>query len=182
MAIEKPRIGVSACLLGEAVRYDGGHKRNATLIDLVGPQVTLVTVCPEVEAGMTTPREPLQLVRAGNELRMVTVHTGVDYTDRMNEWSRLRITELEHAGLDGYVLKSGSPSCGLAVSVLSERTANGPALCERSESKGLFASTLVTSLPSLPVIDEKHLEDPGARDDFLERVFAYQRSKARPRV
>ncbi len=172
MAIEKPRIGVSACLLGEAVRYDGGHKRNATLIDLVGPQVTLVTVCPEVEAGMTTPREPLQLVRSDSGLRMVTVHTGIDYTDRMNEWSRLRITELERAGLDGYVLKSGSPSCGLAV----------PTLSERRESKGLFASALVTSLPSLPVIDEQRLEDPGARAEFFECVFAYQRAKARRRA
>jgi len=178
MAINKPRIGVSACLLGEAVRYDGGHKRNATLIDLVGPQVTLVTVCPEVEVGMTTPREPLQLVRSDNGVRMVTVGTGTDYTDRMNEWARMRVGELERTGLDGYVLKSGSPSCGLEVPALSEHSeSKGLALSEHSESKGLFAIALMTSLPSLPVIDEKRLEDGVARAEFLERVFAYQSRK-----
>lgn len=161
MAINKPRIGVSACLLGEAVRYDGGHKRNATLIDLVGPRVTLVPVCPEVEVGMDTPREPLQLWRSAQGLRMVTVRTGIDYTDRMNEWARLRIAELERAGLDGYVLKSGSPSCGL-------------------EGPGLFASVLTAFLPSLPVIDEKRLEDQGTRAEFLERVFAYQQRRDSP--
>ncbi|SRR6266542_1383214 len=154
----EPRIGVSACLLGEEVRYDGGHKRNATLIELVGPEVEWVSVCPEVEIGMGTPREPLQLVPDEGRLRMVTVRTGIDYTDLMNEWARRRVRELERAGIDGYVLKSGSPSCGL-------------------EAPGLFADVLTTSLPSLPVIDEKDLEDPAARAEFVERVIAYNRRR-----
>jgi uncharacterized protein YbbK (DUF523 family) len=148
-----PRVGVSACLLGEEVRYDGGHKRSATLVDLVGPQVELVPVCPEVEVGMGTPREPLQLVHDARGVRMVTVRTGIDYTDRMNEWARARVRELERAGLDGYVLKSGSPSCGL-------------------EGPGLFAHILMTSIPTLPVIDEKRLEDPSARTEFMRQVIA----------
>jgi uncharacterized protein YbbK (DUF523 family) len=167
MAIRKPRVGVSACLLGEQVRYDGGHKRNATVIDLTGPHVELVPVCPEVEVGMGTPREPLNLVHDGSRLRMVTAHTRIDYTDRMIDWARRRVRELERAGIDGYILKSGSPSCGLGV----------PALGERSESNGLFADVLLTSLPSLPVIDEKRLEDPHARTEFLERVVAYRRRR-----
>src|SRR4026209_2097414 len=108
-----PRLGVSACLLGDEVRYDGGHKRNVTLIDVIGPQVELVPVCPEVEVGMGTPREPLELVRDERGLRMITVTTRVDYTDRMNDWAERRVRELERSGIDGYVLKSGSPSCGL---------------------------------------------------------------------
>lgn len=148
-----PRVGVSACLLGEEVRYDGAHKRSATLVELVGPHVELVPVCPEVEVGMGTPREPLQLVRDARGTRMVTVHTNVDYTDRMNEWARARVRELEHSRIHGYVLKSGSPSCGL-------------------EGPGLFAHILMTSIPTLPVIDEKRLEDPTARAEFMRRVIA----------
>jgi uncharacterized protein YbbK (DUF523 family) len=156
--MHKPRIGVSACLLGEEVRYDGGHKRHATLIDFVGAHVEWVPVCPEVEVGMGTPREPLQLVLDQGTLRMVTMRTGIDYTDRMNEWARARVRELERSGLDGYVLKSGSPSCGL-------------------EGPGLFAQVLMTSLPSLPVIDEKRIEDPDARAQFVQCVIAYHRRR-----
>jgi uncharacterized protein YbbK (DUF523 family) len=148
-----PRVGVSACLLGDEVRYDGGHKRSATLVDLIGPQVELVRVCPEVEVGMGTPREPLQLVRNDRGLRMVSVRTAVDYTDRMNEWARERVRELECASLHGYVLKSGSPSCGL-------------------EGPGLFATVLMHAMPDLPVIDEKRLDDVASRTEFMKRVIA----------
>lgn len=168
MAIpRRPRIGVSSCLLGELVRYDGGHKRSATLVDRIGPQVELVPVCPEVEVGMGTPREPLQLVGSDRGVRMITVGTGIDYTDRMNDWARLRVRELERAGLDGYVLKSASPSCGLEVPVLSER----------NESNGLFAAMLMHELASLPVIDEKRLEDPDVRAEFLARVVTHHRER-----
>jgi len=152
------RIGVSACLLGEKVRYDGGHKRNATLIDLIGPHMELVPVCPEVEIGMGMPREPLQLVRDSGGVRMITIRTGIDYTERMNEWAQGRVRDLERARIDGYVLKSGSPSCGL-------------------EGPGLFATALLSGLPALPVIDEKRLEEPAARVEFMERVIAYHRSR-----
>jgi uncharacterized protein YbbK (DUF523 family) len=158
MAIHRPRVGVSACLLGEEVRYDGRHKRSVRLIEIIGPQFHLVPVCPEVEVGMGIPREPLQLVREGGRTRMVTANSGVDYTDRMNAWAANRVRELERAGLDGYVLKSGSPSCGL-------------------EGPGLFATALITSLPSLPVIDERELEHPHARAEFIQRVIAYHRLK-----
>jgi uncharacterized protein YbbK (DUF523 family) len=148
-------------LLGEEVRYDGGHKRNLTLIDLLGPHVEWVPVCPEVEVGMGTPREPLQLVPGEHGMRMTTVRTGIDYTDRMNEWARARLQQLERAGIDGYVLKSGSPSCGL-------------------EGPGLFANALMTSWPALPITDEKRLEDPAARAEFIERVTAYRSRRRAP--
>jgi uncharacterized protein YbbK (DUF523 family) len=155
----KPRIGVSACLLGKAVRYDGGHKRSAMLIDVLGAACEFVAVCPEVEIGMGTPREPLQLVPDAGGVRMVTAHTGIDYTDRMNAWARERIRGLERAGIDGYVFKSGSPSCGLDV-------------------PGIFSHALVASLSSVPVIDEKRLEDPDARDEFVRRVRDHYRRRA----
>jgi uncharacterized protein YbbK (DUF523 family) len=157
----KPRVGVSACLLGENVRYDGGHKRNPTVVDAIGPQVEWVPVCPEVEVGMGTPREPLHLVHDGARMRMLTVRTGIDYTDRMNDWARRRVNELERAGLDGYILKSGSPSCG-------------------PDQHGLFADTLIALVPSLPVIDERQLADGAARDEFVRRVFARARGRQSP--
>ena len=164
MAANKPRVGVSACLLGQEVRYDGTHKRNATLIDLIRPQVEWVAVCPEVEVGMGTPREPLRLISGEDGLRMMTVNTQVDHTDRMNAWARARVRELLSAGLDGYVLKSGSPSCGLEVPVLSERT--------ESTGPGLFAAMLTTMSPSLPVIDEMRLQEAGPRAEFVAGVIA----------
>jgi uncharacterized protein YbbK (DUF523 family) len=166
------RLGVSACLLGQEVRFDGGHKRDAFLTDELGKHVEWVPVCPEVEVGMGTPREPLQLVRVGETTRMVTINTGIDYTDRMNEWARTRVELLAREDLDGYVLKSKSPSCGVW-SVEVVRTAGPPVV----DGRGLFASVLLERFPLLPVEEERRLADPVVREIFMERVFAYRRLK-----
>ena len=108
------RIGISSCLLGQEVRFDGGHKRDALLIDTLGPQVEWVPVCPEVEMGLGTPREPLRLVRVGdNAVRMITTSTGVDHTETIARWAGTRLEELAREDLCGYVLKKDSPSCGI---------------------------------------------------------------------
>jgi uncharacterized protein YbgA (DUF1722 family)/uncharacterized protein YbbK (DUF523 family) len=171
--VSKPiRIGISACLLGQEVRFDGGHKRDPFLTDVLGQYAEWVPVCPEVEVGMGTPRETLRLVRAGQDVRMVTTRTGVDYTARMNGWARQRVAALVREDLDGYVLKSDSPSCGMErVKVFRRR---GPAT---RDGRGLFANVLLTDLPLLPVEEEGRLRDPGLRDNFIERVFAYRRLK-----
>jgi len=109
------RIGISACLLGQEVRFDGGHKRDAFLTDVLGKHVEWVPVCPEVEVGMGTPRETLRLVRDNGITRMVTTGTGVDYTERMNTWSKRRVAELVRADLDGYVLKKVPRAVGWSV-------------------------------------------------------------------
>ena len=106
------RLGISACLLGQEVRFDGGHKRDRFLTDQLGQYVEWVPVCPEVEVGMGTPREALHLVREGQTVRMVTTRTGIDFTDRMNAWAERRLDRLAREDLDGYVLKKNSPSCG----------------------------------------------------------------------
>jgi uncharacterized protein YbbK (DUF523 family) len=166
------RLGISACLLGQEVRYDGGHKRDPFLTDELGRYVEWVPVCPEVEVGMGTPREPVQLVRVGETTRMMTTTTAVDYTDRMNEWARARVDVLAHEDLDGYVLKSKSPSCGVwNVRVAPE---DGP---PAADGRGLFASILLERFPLLPVEEEGRLVDPGVRENFIERVFAYRRLK-----
>jgi uncharacterized protein YbbK (DUF523 family) len=111
---DRPSVGISACLLGERVRYDAGHKRDAWLVDGLGPHVEWVPVCPEVEAGFGTPRETMQLVSAdGGGIALMTTETRRDVTDMMRRYTDRRIDELARAGLDGYVLKADSPSCGI---------------------------------------------------------------------
>ena len=168
------RIGISACLLGQEVRFDGGHKYDPFLVSILAPHVEFVPVCPEVELGLGTPREPLHLVRpADGTLRMVTTRTNVDYTESMNTWAAARVEELALKDLSGYVLKKDSPSCGME-RVKTVESVGGAAT---REGRGLFASVLMNRFPLLPVEDEGRLQDPALRDKFIERVLAYRRLK-----
>jgi uncharacterized protein YbbK (DUF523 family)/uncharacterized protein YbgA (DUF1722 family) len=168
-----PRIGISACLLGDEVRFDGGHKRDAFLTDVLTPYVEWVRVCPEVEVGMGTPRETLRLIRdESGSVRLVTTRTAIDHTDSMIEWSHRRLDRLESEHLSGYVLKKDSPSCGMEyVKVF------GPDGIPQLNGRGIFAEALLSRVPHLPVEDEGRLADPSVREHFIERVFAYQRLK-----
>jgi uncharacterized protein YbbK (DUF523 family) len=152
------RIGVSACLLGDEVRYDGGHKRDQSLIDLFGPDVEWVKVCPEVEIGMGTPREAIQLINRHGAIRLVGVTSGTDHTAAMTAHGANKVDALAAEDLSGYILKAGSPSCGMA----------GP---------GLFARALLDRFPDLPIADEQQLADPRFREAFLARVVAYRKSE-----
>ncbi len=164
------RVGVSSCLLGEPVRYDGGHKHDRYLTDVLGSHFSFVAVCPEVEVGMGTPREPLRLVRDGDAIRMVGVDSGDDHTERMRKYAARRVVELETLGLSGYLLKKGSPSCGMER--VRAYTARGSAA---ASDRGLFAAELMRRLPLLPVEEEGCLDDATVRENFIERVFAYKR-------
>jgi len=164
------RIGISSCLLGEKVRYDGGHKRDAYLVETFGRFVEWVPVCPEVEMGLGTPRETLRLVRIGEEVRMVMPRTGADHTDAMRSYAERRLNELAQEDLCGYVLKKGSPSCGME----RVRVFDGQGLPAKS-GRGLFAEALLQRFPNLPVEEEGRLYDPRLRENFIERVFAYHR-------
>ena len=164
------RLGISACLLGERVRFDGGHKRDSFLVDTLGPFVEWVPVCPEVESGMPAPRESLRLVQAGREIRLITNKTTQDHTASMRGYARRRLEELADAELCGFVLKKDSPSCGL------ERVkVYGTSGMSMKSGRGLFADALVTRFPRLPVEEEGRLNDPRLRENFIERVFAYRR-------
>lgn len=170
-ARERPiRIGISACLLGERVRFDGGHKRDAFLTETFGRFVEWVPVCPEVECGFGTPREAMRLVRAAGGVRLLTVKTGIDLTASMERFARSRVSALAREELSGYVLKKNSPSCGLERVKVYDRHGS-PARVGR----GLFAAALVDAFPHLPVEEEGRLADPKLRDNFIERVFAYWR-------
>ena len=164
------RIGVSACLLGDEVRYDGGHKRDPFLTTILGPRVEWVKVCPEVEVGMSTPREPIRLVEDGGRIRLLTVKTGIDHTASMTKYSKARVLALADEDLSGYVLKKDSPSCGMTrVKIYSGA---GPG---RRSGVGLFAQALIEACPHLPIEDEGRLNDPALRENFVERIFAYRR-------
>ena len=168
---ERPiRLGVSSCLLGQAVRYDGGHKRDRFVTDLLAQFVEWVPVCPEVEVGMGTPRPALRLVRDGEDVRMLEIASGRDHTLEMQRYAAKRVRALRGLELCGYVLKKDSPSCGMTrVKVYSEKSAPG------KDGRGLFAAPLLDSYPNLPVEDEGRLNDAQLRENFIERVFAYRR-------
>lgn len=155
----KPRVGVSACLLGEAVRFDGRDKWSQAVVERLGPEVDWVPVCPEVEVGMPVPREPVVLTGAGP--RMVGAISGADHTEAMNRFAEARIAAL--GPLDGYVLKSRSPSCGL-VGVPGAPT-----------GAGLFAAALRRLRPDLPLAEETDLEDDARRAAFLAAARAHAR-------
>ncbi len=164
------RVGISACLLGEPVRYDGGHKRDAYLVETLGRYVEWVPVCPEVELGLGTPRETLRLVRIGEGVRMVMPKTGQDHTEGMHALARKRVRELEREDLCGCILKKGSPSCGME----RVRVFDAHGVPAKS-GRGLFAEALLRHFPNLPVEEEGRLSDPRLRENFIERVFAYRR-------
>lgn len=169
-AAARPRIGVSRCLLGAEVRYDGGHKRDAFVAGALAEHTELVSVCPELEAGFGVPREAMHLTGETASPRLVTVRTGRDLTESMQAWSAGRADALAREALDGFVLKAKSPSCGLErVPVYGERgVAPRP-------GRGMFASALREALPDLPVEEEGRLRDPTLRENFIVGVFAHRR-------
>jgi uncharacterized protein YbgA (DUF1722 family)/uncharacterized protein YbbK (DUF523 family) len=166
------RIGISGCLLGQEVRFDGGHKRSDFLVEVFGRFVEFVPVCPEVEIGLGVPRETLRLVRAGGETRLVGNKSGADQTATMRRYADSRTGALAHDDLSGYVLKKDSPSCGME----RVRVYGGNGIPAR-DGRGLYADALMRRYPNLPIEEEGRLNDARLRENFIERVFAYRRQK-----
>jgi uncharacterized protein YbgA (DUF1722 family)/uncharacterized protein YbbK (DUF523 family) len=170
----RPRVAISECLLGREVRYDGGHKRDSFLTEALSPHVAWVPVCPEVEAGMGVPREAVRLVGPREAPRMIASRSGADWTERMEAWAAKRTGELAGMSLDGYVLKKGSPSCGLERVALHRDGAQGAS----PTGTGLFAAALRRGLPALPLSEEGWLRDERRRESFLHRIFTHARLRA----
>jgi uncharacterized protein YbgA (DUF1722 family)/uncharacterized protein YbbK (DUF523 family) len=164
------RLGVSACLLGEEVRYDGGHKLDRFLVNTLGQYVEWVPVCPEVESGLPIPRESLRLVGDPEAPRLVTIKSGRDYTEQMRTWAQRRLDGLAEIKLHGFVFKSKSPSSGLyRVKVYTE---------EGMPSRigtGIFPREVINRFPLLPLEEEGRLHDMHLRENFIDRIFAYYR-------
>lgn len=172
-AAARPRVGVSSCLLGEPVRYDGGHRRDRWLVAALGRHVEWVPVCPEVEVGLGVPRPTIELRRRGRGVRLVEPSSGRDLTTAMRTWADARLAALASEGLDGFVLKARSPSCGAwGVPV------HGPGGGETRDGRGRFAAALLGTLRRLAVEEDEGLHDLARRAAFCERVFASARLRA----
>ena len=167
---EKIKIGISRCLLGENVRYDGGHKLDHYLVHTLGKYVEWVPVCPEVEYGLPVPREAMRLVGDANAPRLVTIRTKVDHTEGMKRWAKRRLKELENENLCGFIFKSRSPSSGIK-GVKVYTTSGMPA----KSGAGIFGGAFIKHFPVLPAEDDGRLQDPKLRENFIERVFVYRR-------
>ena len=169
MERQKIRLGISSCLLGESVRYDGRHQRNPYIADVLNRKFDFVSICPEMAIGMGVPRPPIQLVAWGqNDIRAVGVkNRDLNVTQALKAFGRETAGKLNN--VRGYLLKSGSPSCGKKAKIYTRK---GKLL---GDEAGLFACVLMETLPLLPVEEEKVLDDVSLRKNFLERVFAYDR-------
>lgn len=168
---DKPKVGISRCLLGEHVRYDGGHKRDRYLTDILGPSVEWVGVCPEVECGLPVPRESMHLAGNTEAPRLVTIRSGIDHTERMDRWIAIRLGELAKENLCGYVFKSKSPSSGMRDIMIYTPEGNP----SNRKSAGLFARAFMDRFPLIPVEDEGRLNDAALRENFIERIFIVKR-------
>ena len=168
----KIRLGISSCLLGEKVRFDGGHKHDRYITDTLGQYFEWVPVCPEVELGLGAPRETMRLEQSADDLRLIMPKAGRDLTAPMQAYARKRAATLAPEDLSGYIFKSGSPSCGL----YRVRVYGAGGMASRT-GRGLFAAAIVERFPHLPIEEEGRLADPHLRENWIERVFAYRRIK-----
>lgn len=166
-------IGVSSCLLGNKVRFDGGHKHDRYITGTLGTFLDFVPVCPEVECGLPVPREAMRLVGDPEEPLLLTSRSGVDHTDRMNSWAHARVRELAEEDLCGFIFKSKSPSSGMERVKVYDKN-NMP----RAVGVGLFARVFKETFPLIPVEEEGRLHDMVLRENFIESVFVYRRWRA----
>jgi len=167
---KKIKLGISACLMGEPVRWNGGHARDRYLTDILGQYVEYVPVCPEVGCGMGVPRETLRLVGDPDNPNLVTTKTNIDHTDRMNAWARKRVKELEKENLCGFVFKRKSPSSGLFR--VPVKTFKG---MPRKKGQGIFARVFKEHFPLVPVEEDGRLHDSKLRETFIEQIFTLMR-------
>ncbi len=167
---ETVKLGISACLLGENVRWNGGHKRDSYLVNTLGTYVTYVPVCPETECGLGVPRETLRLVGNIENPKLVTTRTGIEYTDKMKSWAATRLKALEKENLCGFIFKKDSPSSGLLrVKIYGEK---GP---PQKKGVGIFARAFTEYFPLVPVEEEGRMHDPKLRELFIEKIFTFKR-------
>ncbi len=167
------RVGISSCLLGNPVRFDGGHKLDRSLRDTLGARVEWVPVCPEVEYGLPVPREALRLVGDPADPRLIAVRTGADHTAGMKAWAARRLDALGREDLCGFVFKSRSPSSGMRQVEVYPPGGGHPTRA----GVGLFARAFMERFPLLPCEDEERLHDPRLRARFIERLFMASRGK-----
>lgn len=164
------RLGVSSCLLGEMVRYDGGHCRDKFVTEMLGPLVRWESICPEMGIGMGTPRPTIRLSEDGGQIRLVESRNGIDHTDAMKVYSRRKLEQVNPDQLDGYIFKKNSPTCGLhRIAVYKGE------MKAHKKGTGIFAQIVRDQFPDLPVEEEGRLNDARLREGFVEQIFCRNR-------
>lgn len=173
----KPRVGVSSCLIGELVRYDGRQKRDSWISEELGEHVEIVSICPEVEAGMSVPRPPIRCAYdAEGKLSVHVIEDGRDVTPALNCFAEARLAQLLEQPIDGYILKARSPSCGLTDTPhFAGRAADAPQV---GLGSGLWAQRLRAQQPSLLILDEQSVADAVSRAAFIASVFRHFRRRS----
>ena len=165
----KIKLGISRCLLGQGVRFDGGHKKDAYVMQLLANYFSLEGVCPEVESGLPIPRPTIRLIGDPQSPKLVEVlKPEIEHTERLTTFSENKVKELD--GLSGFILKSKSPTCGMERVKIYQETPKPPL-----QGRGLFAKALITRYPLMPIEEEGRLNDYGLRENFIERIFVYYR-------
>ncbi|MDR4506759.1 MAG: DUF523 and DUF1722 domain-containing protein [Candidatus Brocadiaceae bacterium] len=167
---KKIKLGISSCLLGEKVRYGGGHKRDRFITNTLGQYFDWVPVCPEMACGLPVPREPMRLVRKPESPHLVTIKTGIDYTDKMEHWTKKELETLEKEPLCGFIFKAKSPSSGIGG--IKVYLPSGEVTKTGSD---IFGGAFMKHFPLIPVIDDGRLHNPVFRENFIERVFVFRR-------
>src|SRR4030043_419503 len=170
--MQKIKIGISTCLLGEKVRYDGGHKLDRYITETLGHYFEWVPVCPEVEYGLPVPRESMHLIGDPASPRLVTVRTGIDHTEGMKKWAENKLRQLEKENLCGFIFRSRSPSSGIGG--IKVYTSSG---MPSNRGTGIFGGAFMRYFPLIPVIDDGRLHNPNLRENFIERVLVFKRWK-----
>ncbi|UCD64883.1 MAG: DUF523 and DUF1722 domain-containing protein [Candidatus Zixiibacteriota bacterium] len=167
---DRIKIGISTCLLGQKVRFDGGHKHDRYITDMLGQYFRFLPVCPELEIGMGVPREAVRLEGSADSPQMVGNKTRKDWTEKMVRYSEKRVRARDLSDICGYILKKDSPSCGM------ERVKiYGDSGMARRDGVGLYAASLLKHFPLLPIEEEGRLNDARLRENFIVRVFSYRR-------
>jgi len=169
MKSNRPKIGICRCLLGQKVRYDGGQKGDRYLTGVLGRCVEWVGVCPEVECGFSVPREAMRLVDDADGLLLMTQRTHIDVTEKMNRWLGPALTRLAGENLSGFIFKARSPSCAIRDAAIHSEAGTS------KHGPGLFGRAFIRQFPQIPVEDEERLSDPALRENFIERIFVFQR-------
>lgn len=170
----KPKVGISSCLLGETVRYDGGHKRHSVLIDIIGPKVEWISVCPEMEIGLGAPREPLNLVGDSGSSMLLGFVSEKNWTLEMTEFAHQKIKTLKKLHLDGYIFKNNSPSCGINdVKLYRDVSLEDFVL----KGRGVFTKLFMEKFLDLPVTDEGKLSTVKDCCQFLQTIYQYQQNR-----
>lgn len=164
------RVGISSCLIGEQVRWDGSHTRDHYITDTLGSYVEWISVCPEEEAGMGVPREKMVLQGNPEDPRILGRESGEDWTEELKKHTRNRLEELREKQLHGFILKSNSPSCGK-----QDVTVQRDARHEASTAPGIFARELLSEMSLLPVVEDQQLQNPDQRESFIDGMYAYYR-------